>query len=800
MKSIILSSLTIASLLLVMALAPVLPAASAQEERERGLKVKVGATPEEVKSGKAAQTDLWAVLIGVSRYKYGDQNIGGNQISNLKSAADDAQGIYEFLRSPEGGGFRDESEGGHMILLKDEQATKANVEAALTKLKKAKPNDYFVLYIAAHGAMVSQRATGSSSLVELPYFLLYDTDLRDTPNTGLRMDTFKQIVSEVPAKKGLVLSDTCHSGGVQMAGRSDASATSIRANNRYINEMNKIDTGVGFISAADQTEQSYEHNDLQHGVFTYCLLEALSFMADTNFDQMVTFTELVAYLREEVPRLSDGKQHPQHSVTTYEANNLALSVVNYADLKPGSGENSYGALKIRTPDLDGVEVAIDDKFAVTLDSRTQRVVPVKSGPRKISFTKGAMKRDLQQVVEAGRSIPIEVNLTFSESDEDALVASSEKQVTVFLRENKEPSKEAKDLFTKGVDSFNKQRFEEAVETFNRAIQASGNSYSEAFVYRGRAEQSLGRKEAAVASFKAALTLMPTAYETQTLLAEAKFNAGYNVQEVIADLKGVIRKHPDFAFARLVYADVLFFRMDIIGAERELKRAIITDPKNPAAHLILADVLTHHPLNEKRKKAIEAAEKALQLFEEVSKKQVSAARGLRRLSISHIIFGGGRYINAPAMAEAHHLLAKSLTRMIEFDDTITDPDTYLDRARTHINEAMKLAKTLTDKRRLVLVQETSAQNHLQKGNVAQAIADAQTALKLGDSFPDMKDYSESHYTLYLAYKSDQKFAKAAEHLQKYLDVTGSQLSPEERSNVQEKLNEVKRQKDANRQKN
>jgi uncharacterized caspase-like protein len=787
---------------LTASIAVLAPRGAAQGERGRGLKVRVGATAEEVRAGQDAQVNLWAVLIGISRYKYGDQNLDGYQIPNLKNAADDAQAIYEFLKSPEGGGFKDESDGGNMVLLKDEQATRANVERAFAKLKNSKPNDYFVIYIAAHGAIVPQREPGASASTEVPYFLLYDTDLRDTRNTGMRMEAFPRLISEIPAKKGLVLSDTCHSGGVQMAGRGDASSTSIRANERHIREMNKVASGVGFISAADQTEQSYESDDLQHGVFTHCLLEALSLMADTNNDGMVTFNELVAYLREEVPRLTDNKQHPHYNTTAIAANHLPLAVVNYADLKAAGGQASYGALKIRTPDIDGVEVAIDDKPMATLDSRTQRTIAVPAGARRLSFTKGTMRRDIQAVVEPGRSKLIEVNLTFSESDEDALVDPTDKQVTVFMRESKEPSKEAKDLFTRGVDSFNKQRFEEAIDSFNRAIQANGNAYADAFVYRGRAEQSLGRKEAAVASFKSALALMPTAFETDTLLAEAKFNAGYNVQEVISDLRRIIRKHPNFDFARLVYADVLLSRhdKDFIGAERELRRAITINPKNPAAHLILADVLTYQPSKEKQKRAVEAAERAVQLFEEVSKKQVSAARGLRRLSLSHIIFGGGRYINARAMSEAHHILGKALTRMVEYDETIADPDTYLDRARTHINEAAKLAKSLPEKNRLVLVLDTSAQNHLRKGNLAQAIADAQAALKAGEAIPELKDYSEAHYTLYAAYNSDQKFAKAAEHLQKYMDAAGSQLTPEERNNLQEELNRIKRLKDANRQKN
>jgi tetratricopeptide (TPR) repeat protein len=360
----------------------------------------------------------------------------------------------------------------------------------------------------------------------------------------------------------------------------------------------------------------------------------------------------------------------------------------------------------------------------------------------------------------------------------------------------------KEAFLKGVESFNKQRFEEAISLFNKAIQENGNAYADAFVYRGRAEQSLGRKGDAVVSFKAALALRPTDFETQTLLAEAKFNAGSNVEEIVSDLRGIIRRHPNFPYARVVYGDVLLNRKDLIGAERELRRALTRNPQYPPARLILADVLTYQDSAEKRRRAVEEAEKALQQFEEVSRKQTSASRGLRRLSISHVIFGGGRYVNEAAMAEAHHILAKTLTRVVDRDDSIDDStrQSYLSRARTHVQEAMKLAQKLTDKRRMVLVLETSAQNHLLSENVAAAIADAQASLKAGESIPDLKDYADAHFTLYSAYTSDQKFAKAAEHLQKYIQAAGPHLSPLDRKTYEDELNRLRRDKEANRQKN
>jgi uncharacterized caspase-like protein/tetratricopeptide (TPR) repeat protein len=764
-----------------------------QNQRERGL--KVGSTPEEIRSGRTVE--LWATIIGVSRYKNGDQNLDGYQISNLKNAADDAQAIYDFLRSEEGGSFKDVSEGGHVILLKDEQATKVNVELALASLKQAKPDDYFVIYIAAHGALVPQREPNSKTTVDFPYFVLYDTDLRDMPGTGLRMEIFRQAIGEMKAKKGLVLSDTCHSAGVQLAGR-DPSSTSIRANVKYLGEMSKVSSGIGFISAADQLEQSYERDDLNQGVFTYSLLEGLRGNADVNEDGIVAFNELVGYLREQVPKLTEHKQHPFYNTTTIETNYIPLSMVRYSDVGLVAGVSEFGTLVIRTPEVDGVEVSIDGSPVGILNSKMEKTVKVRAGARSLYVAKGTIKRNMQTTVEPGKSKIVEVNLTFSEGEEESLVEPTERQVGVFLREDGEPSKEARDLFLKGVDSFNKLKYETAIDQFTRAAQANGGGYSDAMVYRGRAEQSLGRKEAAVISFKSALALRPTDFETRTLLAEAKFNAGYDVNEVVIELRDILTLHPNFEYARIVLGDVLFWRRDLIGAERQLRRAILINPKSPPAHMILADLLTYQGNITKQKEAITEAEKALNLFEEVSRKRISAAKGLKRLSISHVIFGGARYTNDASMAEANHILAKAITRLVERDETLAERDQYLDRARVYIQEAIKLSRNASIKRRLALTLDTSAQNYLLKGDLLRAIEDAEQALKISDSIPDLKGFPEAHYTLYSAYSSNQKFMKAAEHLQKFIEGYGPQLTPQERKAYEDELNRLRRAASANRQ--
>jgi tetratricopeptide (TPR) repeat protein len=767
------------------------------QDRTRGLHIRVGATGEEAASGREVR--LWAVVVGVSRFKYGGMDLDGSEIKNLKNADDDAQRIYDFLRSPEGGGFRDVSEGGQMVLLKDEQATKAEVERALAALKQSKPEDYFVIYVAAHGTVVPQRSPATGRTEEVPYFVVHDTDVRDMQRTAIRMEAFQQAVREIPAQKGLVLSDTCHSAGVQLVGRGMHVADTQRANSRLIEEMSQIPPGVGFISAADQTELSYESGDLNQGVFTHCLLKALGGLADADRDNMVTFGEVKTYLRGEVPRLTGGKQNPQFNTTTIETNKIPLALVRYTDLA-GGADAEYGTLLIRTPDVDGVEVAVDGVALDAVDSRTERRVQVRPGDHRLLFAKGQQRQEVLASVAAGAVKPVEVYVTFSASDEDALIATGGRQVNVYLREDREPSTEARDLFLEGVESFNKQKFEAASELFDRAVRANGGAYADALVYRGRAEQSLDRDAAAVATFQAALALRPSDFETRTLLAEAKLMAGHNLDEVVADLKRIIAKHPNYCLARAVLADALIMKRDLIGAEQQLRRAINVNPNYPPAHMMLAGVLTHQESPERQKEAVAAATKAVQLFEELSRKRVSTSRGLKHLSLSHVLFGGGRYRNDKVMAEAHYMLAKALTRAVYYDEMLAERAAYLDLARGHLREAVKLAESAGDKLRLAQLRDTSAQNYLLKGDVPNAIADGELALKASESMAHASLKAQVHFTLYLAYQSNQNFAKAAEHLQKYIEVYGSSMDPEERRARQDELDHLRRQAAANRRDN
>ncbi|HKQ05997.1 MAG TPA: hypothetical protein VJ464_12750 [Blastocatellia bacterium] len=761
--------------------------AQTQDLQARGLKARVGATKTELKNGAAKNVNLWAVLIGISRFKNGDQSVGGVQIQNLKSAADDAQAIYDYLRSDEGGGFSED----RILLLKDEGATKEAVEQALAKLRQSKPDDFFVLFIAAHGVLAPQFDTQQGRTIETPYFILYDTDPRQMAATGLPMRAFENAVQTIPARKGLVLTDTCHSAGVQLAGRGGEATT--RANSQLIDELKKSDAqGVGYLWAADQTEVSLEDPELNqgagqgHGVFTYFVLEGMRGNADQNIDGVVTFDELKKYVREKVAAYTENKQNPSGNTTSIETNDIPVAIVPTDCKDPAN----CGSLVIRAPEMEGVNVAIDDKPAGVLSRRTEITRRVPVGDRVLAFSSGNTRQVRRTSIQPGKSKFVEVNLTFTTSNDDALVPPPATTDSVYFAEEKTPSNDAHEDFLDGVDAFNRQEMDAAIAKFNSAIKKNNGAYADAFVYRGRAEQSLGRRNEAVTSFQQALAQRKTDFETEAFLAEAKFNLHLDPAEVEPTLRSIIKRHPEWDFPYVVLGDILLFRKDFVGAERLLTKAVRINPKSPPAHLILADVLTYQDSKEKRALAVQEAKEALMLFNEVSKKKVSSARALKGLSVSHLIFGGGRFRNTSALAEAQQVLAKTIARKIYFSEDALDTNGELGLAQTSINAAKDFAKG--DKTRLPLVLETSALVNFLKGDMARAIDDGEAALKL-------KELPETHLTLTQAYASNQKFAPAVDHLTKYISLSRSQLSPEDMTRYQEELVRLTKMRDANRQK-
>jgi tetratricopeptide (TPR) repeat protein len=250
--------------------------------------------------------DRWAIVVGVSQYKH--------KSLNLKYADQDAEALYELLLTPSGGGFEKE----HVIKLVNEEATTANITRALRSfLKKPAKEDIVLIYFACHGAPDVDRP-------KTVYLLTHDVDPKDISGTALPMREIDLSLREnLLAERVIILADTCHSaaigGGI---GRRDAGDSSAIVNS-YLREVGKSRGGVALLTSAEANEVSFEDAKWGggHGVFTHYLLEGMKGGADRNpKNGVVTVGELFEYVRENVQRATDSKQHPCVGTNNYDRN------------------------------------------------------------------------------------------------------------------------------------------------------------------------------------------------------------------------------------------------------------------------------------------------------------------------------------------------------------------------------------------------------------------------------------------------------------------------------------------------
>jgi len=253
--------------------------------------------------GSGAQK--WAVVVGISEY-------ANPAIPPLKYADADARALADFLSTPEGGGFEND----HMKVLLDKDATIANIQNALSNfLAQAIDIDLVVIYFAGHGAPEPARPTNL-------YLLAHDSDPNILRTTAFPMWQIQDVLARyIAAKRIVVFSDACHSGGISADfGTRGMAVTKKNLINQYLTDLSRSKEGVVVFTASAAGEVSQEEPALGHGVFTYYLLDGMKGAADFNNDYTITVNELMQYVEEQVKRKTQGAQNPTRSQTSYDKN------------------------------------------------------------------------------------------------------------------------------------------------------------------------------------------------------------------------------------------------------------------------------------------------------------------------------------------------------------------------------------------------------------------------------------------------------------------------------------------------
>ncbi|MEW6667792.1 MAG: caspase family protein [Thermodesulfobacteriota bacterium] len=223
----------------------------------------------------------FAVVIGVDAYE---------KWPALEFAVADAKAVKRKL---EANGFD------QITMILDKQATQRRI---LTEIfdelpKKVGSRDRVIFYFAGHGQtedLPEGRKRG--------YVIPVDGDTSNYSSTAISMEQIRSLSSRISAKHILYVMDSCYSG----LGLSRSLGLSPKLSD-YLKKVGSMRV-VQIITAGGQGEQVQESEG--HGLFTMHFLKALDGEADIDKDNVVTGTELGAYLRPAVSNASRQAQTP----------------------------------------------------------------------------------------------------------------------------------------------------------------------------------------------------------------------------------------------------------------------------------------------------------------------------------------------------------------------------------------------------------------------------------------------------------------------------------------------------------
>ncbi len=238
---------------------------------------------------------LWAAFVGISDYD--DPLLG-----RLSFAGNDASALAALFTDPQ----RGYPVGSTNLLVQPAAErhlypTKRNVEVTVrTPAQTAKHEDVVVFGFFGHGLSMGEEV-----------YLCPSDGWQSDPDSLIKLSWVQQSLFDSDARVKILIVDACHSGMFGSSRADDGAMTAAMA--RTLHELGESE-GFVVLSSCEQGEKSYEHPDLQHGVFSYFLLEGLRGAADTDQDGFVTLSEASRFVSIKTREWGFEKRKPQHPV------------------------------------------------------------------------------------------------------------------------------------------------------------------------------------------------------------------------------------------------------------------------------------------------------------------------------------------------------------------------------------------------------------------------------------------------------------------------------------------------------
>ena len=233
-----------------------------------------------------------------------------------KALTDAGKGVYESVE---------------VTLVQDAEVQRGKLDAVFADLAtKVRPSDVFVFFLGGHGKTVDGRY----------YFIPQDFRIDGgvtkaaldaaVVKQGIAQEEWQAWLARIPARKSVLLFDTCESGSLTGEGKETRALERGAANDRLVQA-----TGRTILTASSDDTDAFE-GFRGHGLFTYNVLEALE-RADSDGNGRIEVAELAAYVYAQVTALSEQvykqRQVPQVRITGNYS--LAKPTQIFAGKEPG---------------------------------------------------------------------------------------------------------------------------------------------------------------------------------------------------------------------------------------------------------------------------------------------------------------------------------------------------------------------------------------------------------------------------------------------------------------------------------
>jgi len=242
---------------------------------------------------KAAQISpeakTYGLIVGISKY----QKVAQDMWPQFADA--DAKTFSQHLASARGGAVPADQ----VIVLTNEEATTAAVRNGFQTIlrQRAGKQDTIFILIAAHGISDNR---GS-------YIMTYDSDPQDLSTTAIPFSEVQSLVDDELSKVGRVVlfadvAKTAAIGNLKTA----LVGTAVEKLGEAQGDM------LGLVSARPRevSDAGMQYGG-GHGAFAYTVVKGLENFADHNDDRKVDAGEITTYVREEVPKITNNKEHPR---------------------------------------------------------------------------------------------------------------------------------------------------------------------------------------------------------------------------------------------------------------------------------------------------------------------------------------------------------------------------------------------------------------------------------------------------------------------------------------------------------